>query len=128
MEESQAMKIGYLCLLIACVLPIVATGIAKWGGKAFNNRRPREWLAQQQGYRLRANAAQANSWEALAIFGFALLAAYQRTAPSSTIDVLSVVFVVSRLLFLLFYLADIHLARTAVWFVGFAASLALFFI
>ena len=122
------MKIGILCLFIACILPIVATGIAKFGDKSFNNRRPREWLAQQQGYRARANAAQGNSWEALAIFGFALLAAYQRGAPAQTIDVLSVVFVVSRLLFILFYLADIHLMRTLVWTVGFGVSLALFFI
>ena len=80
------MKIGYFCLFLACVLPIVATAIAKAGDRSFNNRRPREWLAKQEGYRARANAAQGNSWEALAVFGFALLSAYQRGAPTATID------------------------------------------
>jgi uncharacterized MAPEG superfamily protein len=122
------MKIGYFCLFLACLLPIVATGIAKAGDRSFNNRRPREWLAKQEGYRARANAAQGNSWEALAVFGFALLSAYQRGAPSATIDGLAIVFLVARFGFLAAYLADLHWQRTLVWVIGFGASLALFFV
>jgi uncharacterized MAPEG superfamily protein len=122
------MKIGYFCLFLACVLPIVATAIAKAGDRSFNNRRPREWLAKQDGYRARANAAQGNSWEALAVFGFALLSAYQRGAPSATIDLLAMVFIFARFCFLAAYLADLHWQRTIVWVIGFGASLALFFI
>jgi uncharacterized MAPEG superfamily protein len=122
------MKIGYFCLFLACLLPLIATGIAKAGDRSFNNRRPRDWLAKQDGYRARANAAQANSWEALAIFGFALLSAYQRGADSGTIDLLSMVFIVARFGFLAAYLADLHWLRSLVWFVGLGASLALFFI
>jgi uncharacterized MAPEG superfamily protein len=122
------MKIGYFCLFLACLLPLIATGIAKAGDRSFNNRRPRDWLAKQDGYRARANAAQANSWEALAMFGFALLSAYQRGADSATIDLLSMVFIVARFGFLAAYLADLHWLRSLVWFVGLGASLALFFI
>jgi uncharacterized MAPEG superfamily protein len=122
------MKIGYFCLFIACVLPLIATAIAKAGDRSFNNRRPREWLAKQEGYRARANAAQANSWEALAVFGFAVLSAYQRGAPQATIDMLAMVFVIARIGFLGAYLADLHWLRSLVWFVGIGVSLALFFI
>jgi uncharacterized MAPEG superfamily protein len=122
------MKIGYFCLFLACLLPLIATGIAKAGDRSFNNRRPRDWLAKQDGYRARANAAQANSWEALAVFGFAVLSAYQRGAPTATIDLLSMVFIVARFGFLAAYLADLHWQRSLVWFVGIGASLALFFI
>jgi len=41
------------CLMIAALLPIVCTGIAKWGFKGFDNNRPREWLARQDGWRAR---------------------------------------------------------------------------
>ena len=64
--------VAYWCVLVAVFLPIVCAGIAKWGsfGKprsqgGFDNVDPRAWLARQTGWRARANAAQANSFEAL---------------------------------------------------------------
>ena len=122
------MKTGYLCLMLACLLPLLCAGISKGGDRSYDNRRPRDWLARQEGYRARANAAQANSWEALIVFGLALLSAYQRAAPAGMIDTLSLVFLVSRLGYLAAYLGNAHLLRSLVWSVGFAASLALFFI
>ena len=65
-------------------MPIIATGIAKAGDRSYNNRMPRDWLAKQTGMRARANAAQANSWEALIVFGLALLSAVQRGANAGT--------------------------------------------
>jgi hypothetical protein len=41
----------------------VCAGIAKWGDKSYDNQQPREWLAHQDGYRARADAAQQNSFE-----------------------------------------------------------------
>ena len=122
------MKIGYLCLMITCLLPILATGIAKFGDRSYDNRQPRDWLARQTGYRARANAAQANSWEALIVFGLALLSAYQRGASASMIDTLSMVFLAARLAYLGAYLANIHLLRSLLWMVGMAVSIALFLI
>ena len=52
------MKISVLCLLIAGVLPLISTAIAKWGFRDFDNHYPREWLARQTGFRARANAAK----------------------------------------------------------------------
>jgi len=74
------------CLMIAALLPIVCTGIAKWGFKGFDNNRPREWLARQDGWRARANAAQQNSWEAFAIFSAAVLTAHVVEAPQARVD------------------------------------------
>ena len=69
------MTIAYLCIIVACLLPVVCAGIAKSGGYGrsrreggFDNAQPREWLAALTGWQARANAAQANSFEALPLF------------------------------------------------------------
>ena len=78
------MALSYWCVLLACLLPIVAAGVAKWGTFSrsvreggFDNEDPRAWLARQSGRRARANAAQANSFEALPLFIAAVLTAQQ---------------------------------------------------
>ena len=75
---------AYWCVLIAALLPIACAGLAKWGmiGKprregGFDNNNPRAWLARQTDWRARANAAQANSFEALPFFIGAVIIAHQ---------------------------------------------------
>jgi uncharacterized MAPEG superfamily protein len=53
------MTIAYACVLLMGLFPYVAAGIAKKGFENFDNSMPRQWLAQQTGFRARANAAQA---------------------------------------------------------------------
>lgn len=122
------------CLLVACLLPIACTGIAKWGtfGKrvgdgGYDNRDPRAWLARQQGHRARANAAQANSFEALPLFIVAVLVAQHHQANQSTVDHLALAFIGLRLLYVAFYLADLAPARSLAWLGGLAACLAILF-
>jgi uncharacterized MAPEG superfamily protein len=120
------MTIALWCLMIAALLPIVCTGIAKWGFEGFDNRRPREWLARQSGWRARANAAQANSWEALAIFAAGVLTAHLVAAPQGRVDALAMLFIAARLAYIGSYVADRASLRSLVWLVGLGASLALF--
>ena len=40
------MPLAIVCILLAGLLPIVSTGIAKAGFKGYDNRNPREWLAR----------------------------------------------------------------------------------
>ncbi len=116
------------CMALAAVLPIVCAGIAKWGFKGYDNRDPRAWLAAQTGWRARANAAQANSWEAFPVFAAGALVAMHTGAPSERIDLLAGIFIASRLAYIGLYLADLAGARSIVWLIGLVASLALFFI
>ena len=51
------MTTAYWCVLVAALLPYIATSIAKAGGERYNNRQPRLWLDRQQGFRARADAA-----------------------------------------------------------------------
>ena len=126
------MQLSYLCILVACLLPIVAAGIAKWGSftrppsqGGYDNRDPRAWLAQQTGRRARANAAQANSFEALPLFIAAVLAAQQMQVAQSLIDGLAMTFVVLRVGYIGLYVANLATARTLVWLAGLSVTVAL---
>ncbi|MFG6440334.1 MAPEG family protein [Roseateles sp. LKC17W] len=129
------MTIAQLCLLVACVLPIVCAGLAKSKGfgkrrrdGGFDNHAPREWLARLQGWQARANAAQANSWEALPVFIAGLVVAHQHQAAQASVDALAAGFIAARLAFIGLYLADQAWLRSVVWVAGLAACVALFFV
>lgn len=129
------MTLAQVCLLVACLLPVGCAALAKSGGigkrrrdGGFDNHQPREWLARQQGWQARANAAQANGWEALPIFIAGLFVAHQHQAAQATVDALALGFVAARLAFIGLYLADRASLRSLAWFAGMGASLALFFV
>jgi uncharacterized MAPEG superfamily protein len=119
------MTTAYWCVLIAGLLPYVATMTAKAGAR-FDNRNPRDWLAKQEGYRRRANAAQANSFEAFPLFAAAVIVAHLTQAPQGKVDLLATVFVAARLAYLVCYVGDWALLRSAAWFVGIASAVAIF--
>src|SRR5574343_1417043 len=107
------MTIAQICLLLACLLPIGCAGLAKSKGfgkrrrdGGFDNHSPREWLAALQGWQARANAAQANSWEALPIFLAGLFVAHQHQAAQATVDALALAFIAARLAYVALYIAD----------------------
>jgi uncharacterized MAPEG superfamily protein len=122
------MTIALWCVAIAAVLPILCTGIAKGGAiRNFDNRNPRDWLGMQHGYQARANAAQLNSWEALAVFSAGVFAAHLAHAPQARVDLFAEIFIVVRIVYLACYLADLATLRSIVWFIGFGLSMAMFF-
>ena len=120
------MKWSYLCLLIAGVLPVIAAGIAKAGAKGYDNHDPRAWMAMQTGRRARADAAQANSFEAFPFFAAGVLLALQAGADTSRIDVLAIVFVLARVMYIACYVTDRASLRSLFWAVGYLCVLALY--
>jgi uncharacterized MAPEG superfamily protein len=133
--KDASMTIAQLCLLVACVMPVACAGLAKSKGfgkrrrdGGFDNHAPREWLARQQGWQARANAAQANSWEALPVFLAGLFVAHQHQAAQTTVDALAMGFVAARLAYVGLYVADQASLRSLAWVAGIGASAALFFI
>jgi uncharacterized MAPEG superfamily protein len=128
------LNIAHLCMIAAALLPIVCAGIAKAGRfgvspsqGGYDNHDPRAWLARQQGHRARANAAQANSWEALPLFLAGVLVAQQTGARPAVVDALALAFIALRVAYIACYVADRDLLRSTVWSLGLAASIALFF-
>lgn len=129
------MTIAEVCILIACLLPIVSAGLAKSKGfgkprrlGGFDNSNPRQWLANLQGWQARANAAQLNSFEALPIFIAGVLIAERLGAPQGRIDGLALLFLASRIGYIAAYVTDLANLRSALWAVGLGVSIALYFI
>lgn len=121
------MTTAFWCVLVAGLLPYAATLTAKIGAGGFDNRNPRDWLANQSGFRRRANAAQQNSFEAFPLFAAAVIVAHLASAPQPRVDMLAMVFVVSRLLYIAFYVADLSTLRSLAWFGGIGSAVAIFF-
>jgi uncharacterized MAPEG superfamily protein len=120
------MPISSWCVLIAALLPYVAAGIAK-GRSDFDNANPRDWLAKQEGFRKRANAAQANGFETFPLFAAAVIVAMTiNHAPQHKIDLLAMGFVAARLAYLGFYLANLAALRSLAWTAGMVCTIAIF--
>ena len=120
------MTTAYWCVLVAALMPYVASSIAKAGGERYSNRNPRAWLDRQQGFRARANAAQSNGFEAFPFFAAAVIVDHLTHAPQDRIDALAVLFVLARVAYIACYLADWHWARSVVWTIGIVATITLF--
>jgi uncharacterized MAPEG superfamily protein len=124
------MPVAFWCVLIAIFLPYVGTSLAKFTGGGFGPRQnhdPRTFLATLEGYRKRANAFQMNSFEVTPAFAAAVIIAYVvNNAEPATIDRLAIAWVTSRLLYLIFYVADLALLRSLVWFLGMGLIIAIF--
>jgi uncharacterized MAPEG superfamily protein len=115
--------IAYWILLLSAFLPIICTGIAKWGmftksrkDGGYDNHNPRDWLLKQQGWRARANAAQANTFEALPFFFAAVIIAHQIGAEQTRLDLLCLSWLMLRIFYIIMYVGDMATVRSGVWF------------
>ncbi len=126
--------IAYWCILVAAILPVVCAGIAKYGmfnksrkQGGFDNHNPRAWLARQTDWRARANAAQANTFEALPFFFAAVIIAHQLQARQTALDILAFLFIVLRIAYIMMYVADMAKTRSAIWATALLVNIAILF-
>jgi uncharacterized MAPEG superfamily protein len=119
-------------LLAGMILPYVWGGVssfhrAKQFGKV-DNRHPRAQAAKLEGAGARAYAAQANAWEALAVFAPAALLAHFAAPQSTLAPTLALVWVACRVLHGVVYVADVDKARSAAFAVAFFAAIGLYLV
>ncbi len=122
---------AFWCVLFAGILPYLCSYAAKFGSAddaagRFDNHEPRAWAARQTGRRARANAAQANSFEAFPLFAVGVLICVIQHVPVATIDLLAIVFVVARIAYIAAYLGDRPSLRSPIWAIGFLATVGLY--
>jgi uncharacterized MAPEG superfamily protein len=126
------MTVAFWCVLIAIMLPFICSYIAKFGGGKFrlrDNHDPRGFLQGLEGLPKRAHAAQLNSFEAIPAFAAAVIIAdIVGHAQQVTMDVLAVVYITTRLLYIICYLADWAALRSLSWAVGMALVVSFFFV
>ena len=126
------MSIAKWCVLAACLLPVATMALAKIkaarlsrknGG--YDNNNPREWESKLSGWQQRANAAQANGFEALPLFIAGVVFAQMAQADQSRIDLLAMAFVGIRIAYVAAYLANQGTLRSLIWCAGVGVSIAL---
>jgi len=131
---TPSFSMDYWCVLIAALLPVVCAGIAKskafgmpveQGG--FDNAKPREWLPRQSDWRARANAAQANSFEALPFFIGAVLIAHQMGADQAVLNGLALAYIGLRVAYIAAYVGNRARLRTVLWVAALAANVGILF-
>ncbi|MNO48815.1 MAPEG family protein [compost metagenome] len=124
------MTVALWCILIALLLNPLCALIAKVASGRFglkDNHDPRAFLDTLSGLPRRAHAAQQNGYEAFPAFAAAVLVAdIVGNAEQVTQDVLGVMYITSRLLYIICYLADWAMLRSLVWFAGMAMIVAFF--
>jgi uncharacterized MAPEG superfamily protein len=127
--------LAYWCVLVAALLPIGCAGLAKYGmfskprrEGGFDNGNPRAWLARQTDWRARANAAQANSFEALPFFIGAVIIAHQLGAHQARLDILAFLFVVLRMMYIMMYVAGLPTVRSALWSLALLVNVGILFV
>jgi uncharacterized MAPEG superfamily protein len=132
---TASLTLADWCVLLAALMPIVCAGIAKSGmfGKprregGYDNELPRDWLARQTDWRARANAAQANCFEALPFFIGAVVIAHQHGANQTWVNLAAVLFVLLRVAYVACYLSNRANARSAAWIAAMTVNVALLFI
>ena len=126
--------IAYWCVLVAALLPLACAWIAKKPGigkprkqGGFDNADPRAWLAKQTDWQARANAAQANSFEALPFFIGAVIIAHQQGAAQGIVDILAVIFVTLRIVYIAMYVGGLPTVRSGLWFLALLVNIAILF-
>lgn len=132
--SASAFSVVHWCVLVAAIMPVVCAGMAKSHGigkpvqdGGYDNAMPRRWLSDQTGWRARANAAQANCFEALPFFIGALALAQQAGADAARLDTLALLFVGLRLVYVALYVSDRANARSLVWTLAVATNIAILF-
>lgn len=122
------MSIPFWCVFISALLIFVAKiPVAKsmndQGG--YDNHLPRQQQAQLTGFGARALAAHQNCFEAFILFAVGVLMAHTTQTAGWLIDLLAIIFVITRIIYLLCYWVDLAWQRSLVWGVGLVCSLLL---
>jgi len=111
-------------LLLAAFLPYGCAILAKAGGQGFDNDAPRPWLARQEGWRARANAAQQNLFEGLPLYYAAVLFAWLgRDAQADALAIWMIIWLVLRLAYVAAYVAGRGGLRSLVWALALTVNL-----
>lgn len=124
------MNYPFWTLLVAVILPYIwaTAGMVfkiKMDGK-LDMKSPRDQATRLEGIGKRANAAQSNAWEALAVFTACFLSAVAVGVEPSSMALPAMIWVVFRILHGLAYLADIALLRMTSFVGGMVCSFIIF--
>jgi len=116
------MNIPFFCVFLAFLLNYLsklplAFAMAKATG-GYNNHEPREQQAALTGWGKRALAAHLNSFEIFPAFAAAVIMAHVSGMNESTLTLLCLTFIASRIVYIILYLMNFSTLRSSVWMAG----------
>ena len=121
------MTVAEWCVFGTLMLYLLTTAPIKWiGFRRFDNAKPRDPGFYDDPIAARALGAHQNGIEAFPFFAAAVVIAHLAGAAQGRIDLFAVVFVLARLFYIAFYVADMATLRSLAWFVGLGSVVALF--
>ena len=124
------MNLPIATLLICCVLPLVWAWVSSYyrysqfGG--IDNKEPRIQCEKLTGAGARAVAAQANAWEALAVYAAALLAVTASGVSAEQYSYLLWIFIAARVAHGVTYLINQDIIRSLSFIVGYGICIYMF--
>lgn len=119
------MPISIWCILAAAILPILSAFPAKLS-KDYDNANPRDPEYWRDGFRARAQAAQANGFEAFPLFAISIFVGLGQGGAAHWIDQLAVLFIFLRVIYIFCYWTDRPTPRSLAWMTGFLTCIAVF--
>jgi uncharacterized MAPEG superfamily protein len=120
------MSIALWCVLVAAVMPALTVAIAKRNGTGYDNRDPRGWAANLDGFRKRAHAAHHNAYEFFPFFAVAVIVAEWKGGGGTFINLLALAILAARFGYTGFYLKDMHVPRSAAWLFAWGGTILMF--
>jgi uncharacterized MAPEG superfamily protein len=123
------MTIAEWCLFGAVLLYLLTLAPTKaMSPLEFDNAKPRDPRFYEDPVRKRALGAHINGIETFPFFAVAVLLAEFRNAPQGWIDGLALAFLLTRIAFVVAYVADRSTLRTMLWNVAMAFNIGIFFL
>lgn len=126
------MNIAIIGLIFSALMPIICSltsGTYRFytleGG--VDNKNPRAQNALLEGAGARVVAAQKNAWEALVVYVAAMLAIVISGGDVSTYALPIIIYMVSRLLHVLFYVANLDVLRSLAFFASYGSCIYMMF-
>lgn len=123
------MTFAYFCVFLCIFMPLFCAVYAKkQAGFTLNdNHNPRDFLSKTSGVSARANAAQQNCYEIFPAFAVVVVIAHATGGASQfVLNFWALVFTLSRVAFIYFYLSDKPLFRSIPFGVNLLSIIALF--
>jgi uncharacterized MAPEG superfamily protein len=115
--------LAFWCILVAALAPYAPLGLTT---RNLDPKLPRKRVPDLEGLAARAYGAHLNAFEAFPPFAAAVVVSHIVEGASAIADALAVVFVLARAAHMAFYLLDRQPARSAAFFVGLLATIAIF--
>ena len=123
------MTFAYICIVIALIMPIILAGISKKGSEiSVNNNDPRDHIRHLKEKAKYAYGAEQNCYESFPPFAIAVLVAHLTGGTQLTIDILAGLYIVSRLMYIVFYIQGKGTLRSVTYMIGLIATISLFFV